>query len=45
MSQDIDICELARLSRIKLSPSEAAHIHERLLGLLKLIENLNNMDS
>ncbi|MCL2207027.1 MAG: Asp-tRNA(Asn)/Glu-tRNA(Gln) amidotransferase subunit GatC [Fibromonadales bacterium] len=40
----IDIEKLAKLSRLTLSEAEAAQAKDRLQGLLKLMENLKELD-
>jgi len=44
MAQSIDIEKLAKLSRLTLSQAEAAQAKERLLDLLKLMENLKELN-
>ncbi len=44
MTQSIDVEKLAKLSRLTLSEAEAAQAKERLLDLLKLMENLKELD-
>ncbi len=44
MSESIDIDKLAKLSRLTLSEREAAQAKERLQELLKLMENLKELD-
>ncbi|GBU24187.1 hypothetical protein R83H12_00815 [Fibrobacteria bacterium R8-3-H12] len=44
MIQSIDISKLANLSRLTLSEPEAAQAKERLQEMLKLMENLKELD-
>ena len=44
MIQSIDINKLANLSRLTLSEPEAAQAKERLQEMLKLMENLKELD-
>jgi len=44
MSEFIDVGKLAKLSRLTLSEGEAIQAKERLQSLLKLMENLKELD-